>query len=72
MGQDIKEIPKIDKTAPADEKFKRKLEMLRDNPGNENFVKPDRCEVLKMFEKVDRHLHGKKLETSAMGLLGPK
>lgn len=74
MSRDGQFIPSanIDKTAPVDEKFFKKLQMLKDNTRNENFVKHDLCDKLVMIDKIEKHLHGKKLETSAMGLLGPK
>lgn len=46
--------------------------MLKDNTRDNNFVKHDYCDKLVMIDKIEKHLHGKKLETSALSLLGPK
>ena len=62
----------IDKTAEIDEKFDRKIQMLKDTTRDENYVKHGFKDKLVMFDRIEKHLHGKKLETSALSLLAPK
>ena len=46
--------------------------MLKDNSRDENYLKHDKCDYLVMFDRIEKQLHGKKLETSALSLLAPK